>query len=167
MSHAEEISLFTVGHSSRSADELVELLRTHAIANVVDVRSAPYSKYVPHFSKEPLRNTLAAAGLGYAFMGRALGGRPDGREFYDADGHVDYARRMQAPDFLAGIEALLRLVRSGPTVVMCAEENPNRCHRRRLITPVVMGHGVEVLHIRRDGTLQDEAALADAQLALF
>jgi uncharacterized protein (DUF488 family) len=103
------------------------------------------------------------------FLGRDLGGRPDGAEFYTADGKVDYARRAQAADFQAGIARLLGFARSRPTAILCAEEDPSRCHRRLLVTPAPVERGIAVEHIRGDGHLEAEGAGEEGapQLRLF
>jgi uncharacterized protein (DUF488 family) len=74
---------------------------------------------------------------------------------------------MRAADFQEGIEELVRIARERTTVILCAEEDPARCHRRLLITPVVQSRGWRVLHIRGDGRLQEEEAFPTPQLPLF
>jgi len=82
---------------------------------------------------------------------------------------VDYARRAQAADFQAGIERIIELARRGPTAILCAEEDPGRCHRRLLVTPVLIERGIAVEHIRGDGRLEAEGTAEDGapQLRLF
>lgn len=162
-------TIFTIGHSNHALERLLGLLRRHSICTLVDVRSSPYSKFNPQFRKEPLARSLRAAGVEYVFLGDAVGGMPAGDEFYDGHGHVDYARRAQAPDFQAGVERLMGLAGTQPTTLLCAEENPARCHRHLLIAPALEAQGVLVTHIRGDGRLQTEQDLRDAspQLSLF
>jgi uncharacterized protein (DUF488 family) len=157
-------AILSIGHSNHAIERFVALLREHGVAAVADVRSRPYSRWVPHFNKAALSSALAAAGIRYLFLGRELGGRPEGDEYYDDDGRVDYARRARAPDFAAGIERLLHVARQGSTAILCAEEDPRRCHRRLLVTPALLAHGAEVIHLRGDGRAEPEEAL---QLALF
>ncbi len=162
-------TIFTIGHSNHPAEHFVDLLRQHGIATLADVRSLPYSRWAPQFRKEALAHSLGDAGIEYVFLGRELGGRPDGAEFYTADGKVDYARRALAADFQAGIAQLLELAGSRPTAFMCAEENPGRCHRRLLVTPTLVERDIAVVHIRGDGRLEAEGAASDGtpQLRLF
>ena len=111
---------------------------------------------------------LRARGIDYVFLGRELGGRPEGAQFYAADGQLDCARRAQATDFIAGIERLIALARERSTVILCAEEDPSHCHRRRLVTPALQRAGISVIHIRGDGRLEpDDSAASPAQLGLF
>ena len=161
-------TVYTLGHSRHQAERFAELLHSHAIERLADVRSHPSSKWSPQFAKAALSAQLRARGIDYVFLGRELGGRPDGAQFYTADGHVDYVRRAQAADFLAGIERLIELARERRTVILCAEEDPSHCHRRRLVTPALQRAGISVVHVRGDGRLEpDTGAAGPAQLGLF
>ena len=161
--------IHTIGHSSHAVDLFVDLLRQHQITGLVDVRSRPYSRHAPQFQREPLARFAVAAGLEYVYLGRELGGRPTGAEYYGPDGQVDYARRAQALEFQLGIDQLVELAGQRAVAIMCAEEDPLRCHRRRLVTPVLEQRGMSVLHIRGDGRLQSEDELREpeSQLRLF
>src|SRR5215469_10403560 len=99
---------YTIGHSSHSAELFLALLANHAIQVVVDVRSAPYSRYAPQFDREILQRALGQGGFRYLFLGRELGGRPANQDYYDADGHVLYSRITSDPRFVEGIERLER-----------------------------------------------------------
>ena len=147
----------------------MELLRGHEIALLVDVRSHPVSKWAPQFGRAARARMLARHGIGYEFLGRQLGGRPEGTEFYGPDGAVDYGRRAEAPDFKAGIERLVDLAVERKTAILCAEEDPGRCHRRLLVTPALRQKRVTVGHIRGGGRLEAEDPEADRspQLPLF
>ena len=89
-------------------------------------------------------------------MGEELGGRPDGDEFYDADNHVLYKRVAESPLFLKGIQCLIDIGAASRTVIMCSEEDPTICHRHLLIGHVLTEQGVDLVHIRGDGHLQNE-----------
>lgn len=155
--------LYSIGHSNHPLDAFLDLLRTHGIEVLVDVRSAPYSRYVPHFNPANLKTALKEAGFQYIYMGKELGGRPDGAEFYDADGHVRYDRLAESPLFLAGLDRLISGAERYRVAMMCSEENPTDCHRRLLITRVLAGRGLPVQHIRGDGRIETEAELAEAE----
>lgn len=152
-------TIYTVGHSNHAAEHLVGLLLQHGITVLADVRSRPYSRWAPHFQKAALSRSLEAAGIEYVFLGQELGGRPDGGEFYGADGKVDYARRAQAADFQAGIEQLIGLARNRSAAILCAEEDPARCHRRLLVAPALRRKDIAVVHIRGDGRVQPDEEL--------
>src|SRR5438105_15685627 len=82
--------LYTIGHSNHPLDTFIGLLQAHAIQVLVDVRSQPYSRYTPHFESRQLRAAVTSHGIAYLYLGRELGGRPEGAAFYDADSHVRY-----------------------------------------------------------------------------
>jgi hypothetical protein len=94
------------------------------------------------------------------FMGKELGGRPDGDEFYDGEGHVLYNRVAKAAFFLDGIKRLKEGCRTYRIAMMCSEEDPAVCHRHLLISRVLAEQGVNVAHIRGDGHVQTEEELA-------
>lgn len=161
-------TVYTLGHSRHPAERFAELMGGHQLERLADVRSHPSSKWSPQFAKAPLSAQLRASGIDYVFLGRELGGRPDGAQFYTPDGQLDVVRRARAADFLAGIERLIELARERRTVILCAEEDPSHCHRRRLVTPALQRAGVTVLHIRGDGRLEPDAgASSPTQLGLF
>jgi uncharacterized protein (DUF488 family) len=152
--------LFTIGHSNVALDDFMGLLRQHGIQAVADVRTVPRSRYVPHFNAGQLRDALARHDLSYLPCGRELGGRPEGAEFYDAQGHVRYDRLAESPAFREGIDRVLAGAQTQRIALLCSEEDPARCHRHLLIGRVLGNRGVTVSHIRRDGGIETEADLA-------
>jgi uncharacterized protein (DUF488 family) len=163
----------TIGHSNHPIDRFLQLVKDHQVEVIVDTRSQPYSKYSPQYDQESLRNALTAAGVKYVYMGRELGGRPNGAEFYDEEGHVLYGRVAESPLFLEGLERLEKGLQAHRMALLCSEENPAGCHRRLLVGRVLGRRGTAIDHIRGDGRLQSEAELIreetgdDAQLSLF
>ncbi len=152
---------FSVGHSNHALEAFIALLKRHEIQMLVDIRSYPYSRYVTHFDREALNENLKPAGVAYLYLGKELGGRPDGAEFYDADGHVLYYRLAEAPLFLDGIQRLEAGSRRCRVAIMCSEENPAVCHRHLLVARVMARRGAVIEHIRGDGVLVPNAALLE------
>lgn len=148
-------TVYTIGHSNQSIDEFTGLLNQHGITQLVDVRSAPYSRYVAHFNRETLAEALAAAGIHYVYGGMALGGRPDRPSLFKPDGKPDYAAMAQTAEYNAGIDELLELAGEQATAIMCAEADFRRCHRHWLIEPTLLERGACVLHIEPNGNLTD------------
>lgn len=168
-------TLFTVGHSNHPPERLLELLSQHQIKILVDVRSAPYSRYVPHFNKREIQHWLPEGGVEYRYAGEYLGGRPQDESVYKGDvpddgelrreeylKQVDYLKLMQTPHYQKGLFHLLALVtESGLKVaLMCAEADPRHCHRHHLITRSLIDPAnrvtdmdVEVAHILSNGEL--------------
>jgi uncharacterized protein (DUF488 family) len=169
------LSFFTVGHSSHPAEHFLALLAQHRIAVVVDTRSSPYSRYTPHFDRESLKPLLASASIRYLFLGDVVGGRPREESCYDSDGRVLYSRVAELPSFREAIERLERGACDHRIALLCAEEDPAHCHRRLLVSRVLIERGATIQHIRGDGALQtdDEITarsgkpLAGQQPALF
>lgn len=159
--------LYTLGHSRHSIARFIELLQAHAVACVADARGRPFSRFNPQFNRERLRAALADAGIGYAWLGDRLAGKPVPPQFQRPDGAVDWAGLAQSGPFLDGIAELATLARAAPTAMICAEENPRHCHRRFLLTPPMETAGFRVLHIRGDGRLEAESELRTESAPLF
>lgn len=143
-------TLYTVGHSTRSLEEFVALLRENGVRRLADVRRYPGSKRYPHFGRETLGAALAEAGIEYRHM-PALGGRrpprPDSaNKAWRNDGFRGYADYMETEEFREAAAELLRVAEEAPTAVMCAEAVWWRCHRG-LIADYAKSLGVEVIHI--------------------
>ena len=160
-------TVFTVGHSNHTVTTLVHLLRAHRIATVVDVRSRPYSRYCPQFCKDAIASSLRSENFRYLFAGGTLGGLLEDPRYLGDDGKPDYSLRARAPDFRDGISKVVALASDKPPALMCAEEDPTHCHRRRLITPPLQRHGVEVFHIRSTGIAQPESEWQPRQIRLL
>ena len=136
----------TVGHSTRSIDEFIGLLRAHAVSRVVDVRTIPRSRHNPQFNRDGLSDSLKAAGLGYVHLPE-LGGlrhaKPDsinaGWRNASFRGYADY---MQTPEFAQSLEELIQLAKER-IAIMCAEAVPWRCHRS-LIVDALLVRGIRV-----------------------
>ncbi len=162
-------TIYTIGHSNHNEEKFLDLLSQHGIEVLVDVRSQPFSRYNPQFNDSNLVSALKAAGIRYLFMGDQLGGRPQGEEFLDESGRALYHRMAESSDFLVGIERLERGIEEHRVAIMCSEENPAICHRHLLVTRVISGRGVDVLHIRGDGRLdtEDQVAPQEKQGVLF
>jgi len=151
--------IYTIGHSNHELDVFLALLHEHAIQLLVDVRSSPYSRYVPHANRESLGRALEAAGIAYRWEGERLGGKPEGDV-------MDYDKMVASPAFQQGIADLCSLAGEQRTAIMCSEGDHHKCHRHKLITPALLDREIHVLHIQPDGTLVDENE-EPKQLSLF
>lgn len=161
-------SVLTIGHSKHPIDRFLGLLRQHGALSLVDARSHPFSRFSPQFTRKPLEQAVKGAGVRYVYLGDALGGRPSQPECYDEHGKLDYARVERLDVYQRGIDELLDEAARLRTCVLCAEEDPSRCHRRLLIARTLVQRGVEVLHIRGSGAIEPETELgAPRQLELL
>lgn len=150
-------TVFTIGHSNHAADAFVALLRRHGVALVIDVRSAPYSRYLPHFNKELLAEALRKAGIRYAFRGKELGGQPSDRAYYDDEGRVLYREVSRTPAYGEAIEFVADSSGERQVALMCSEKEPLDCHRTLMISQTLAERGLAVAHIHADGSLENHA----------
>ncbi|EMQ99880.1 DUF488 domain-containing protein [Paeniglutamicibacter gangotriensis] len=144
-------TIFTIGHSTREFAEVLEMLRSHQVTELVDVRSYPSSRKFPQWNQAAIEEALPAE-IGYRWI-RQLGGRrhtPAGTPTPNGGWRVkafrDYADYMATGEFDSGLAELLDLVRNGVPAIMCSEAVPWRCHRR-LITDALLNAGAEVFDI--------------------
>ena len=156
---SERLTIYTIGHSNHELEAFLAILQMHGIECVVDVRSSPYSRYVPHANRGTLSRALQAGGITYRWLGDRLGGMSDGVV-------ADYDLLRSSKAFQQGIVQLLALASTCRTSIMCSEGDHRSCHRHKLITPALLDQGVHMLHIQSDGSLTDEDA-EPRQLALF
>lgn len=143
-------SVLTIGHSTRTWKEFLELLRAHRVKRVIDVRSVPRSRHNPQFNGATLSKKLRAARIGYVHL-RKLGGLRHARRDSPNMGWRNasfrgYADYMQTNDFDAGLQRLIELARDKRSAIMCAEAVPWRCHRS-LIADALTVRGFEVDNI--------------------
>jgi len=162
-----DFSLWTIGHSTRSIDEFLELLGVFRIGSLVDVRSFPGSRRYPHFNREILSGSLTAAGVEYIHMPE-LGGRrkakPDSLNMsWRNESFRGYADYMETEAFQEGIERLMKLARERRTAVMCSEAVWWRCHRS-LISDYLKADGVKVLHILGGAKSEEHPFTSAAQI---
>ena len=148
--------ILTIGHSNHPIDLFLKLLKQHKVEVVVDTRSQPSSKYSPQYDGRTLKKVLIQYGIRYLYLGKELGGRPAGKEFYDSEGHVLYSLVAKTPLFVQGIERLEKGIQHRRVVLLCSEESPAGCHRRLLVGRVLLQRGTRVDHIRGDGRLETE-----------
>ena len=153
--------VFTIGHSIHSLEKLISLLNANRVEVLVDIRSQPFSHKVPHFNKDNLEKEIKNSGLKYLFLGKELGGRPTGKEFYDAEGFVLYSSIAESNDFKHGIERVMKGIKDFRVALMCSEENPLNCHRSLLVGRVLSYRKVTVFHIRGDGSVQADDEISN------
>ena len=137
--------VLTIGHSTRTLEEFIGLLRAHAVTRVVDVRTVPRSRHNPQFNQDSLPDSLKKAGLGYVHMPGLGGLRYAKRDSINVGwrnpsfrGYADY---MLTPEFERGLEELIHLAKQEQIAIMCAEAVPWRCHRS-LIGDALTVHGI-------------------------
>jgi uncharacterized protein (DUF488 family) len=165
--------LYTIGHSTRTLDELVSAMKAHAIETLVDIRAFPMSRRLPYFNRESLENSLPHHGIRYIWM-KALGGyrkstRKDSPHTALRNASFrNYADYTLTPEFEQAAAELLEIASTSRTAYMCAERVYFRCHRM-IVSDWLLAHGHEVLHIDdqaqpKPHKLFNEARVIDGQL---
>ena len=160
-------TIYTIGHSTRTAEELLDLLGEHGVRLLVDVRRYPGSRRHPQFGRDALEAALAGRGIDYLHE-PDLGGRraalPDSpNKAWRVEAFRGYADHMGTPVFERALERLIALGAERPAAILCAEAVPWRCHRR-LIADALTARGVEVRHILAPGKSELHALHPDARV---
>ena len=157
--------LFTIGHSNHPIEAFIRLLQGHGVTAVGDVRSHPYSRYAPQYSRDPLKVALAQKGIAYVFLGKELGARSKDPGCYK-EGKVQYDRLARQPQFAEGISRVTEGMKQYCIALMCAEKDPLECHRTLLVARKLHEAGVEIAHIHVDGSLEEHRTLESRLLEL-
>lgn len=167
----EKIKLFTIGHSSRTFDDFLSLLRESEISVLVDIRRFPGSRKFPHFNRQSLEATLPASGIEYLWL-EDLGGRRSGPNIAESlnpglksSGFRHYADYMQTEQFHSAGNRLLSVAAAKSAAIMCAEKLFWKCHRR-LLSDYLVAQGVHVEHIIDSARLQSHPLTAGTVITL-
>jgi len=160
--------LYTIGHSTRSIDELIAALRAHQIQTLVDIRAFPMSRRLPQFNRESLEKSLPEAGIRYLWM-KALGGYR--KKTLEESPNIalrnqsfrNYADYMLTAEFERAMAELVTLAEGSRTTYMCAERVYFRCHRM-LVSDWLVAHGHEVFHIDDAGPVKEHRMTAEARM---
>jgi uncharacterized protein (DUF488 family) len=161
-------TIYTIGHSTRALQELIEALQAHGVRTLVDIRSFPLSRRLPHFNRESLEKELPRAGIEYVWM-KELGGyrkkiRDDSpNTALRSASFRNYADHMLTEEFERAASELARRAEKQPTAYMCAERLYFRCHRM-MVSDYLAAHGHTVLHILDSGPLKEHKLTAEARL---
>jgi uncharacterized protein (DUF488 family) len=145
--------IFTVGHSTHSLEVFASLLRLHGIEAIADVRSSPYSKRLPQFSREQLFESLCAIKVRYVYLGELLGARRSEASCFVGD-QANYSKISQLPNFIDGLDRLEAGARKMRIALMCAEKDPLTCHRTILVSRHLQLRGLDIFHVLDNGELE-------------
>src|SRR5579859_1358210 len=172
--------IYTIGYGNRSIENFIKLLNAYNIKYLVDIRSQPYSRYSPAFSKDALELRLKQHQIRYIYMGDTLGGRPKDSSCYMDDGRVDYTILREKDFYQRGINRLhTAWEQQLPVALMCSEMKPEECHRGKLVGNTLVEQGLAVSHIDEAGDIKTQDEInqffadsqtneqANGQLSLF
>ena len=158
--------IYTVGHSNHSLAGFLALLSQHDVTAVADVRSAPYSRFCPHFNRDRLAAALTDSGIRYSYLGSELGGRSDNPSCYE-DGQVQYELVARTATFREGLARVVGGATSYRIALMCSEKEPLDCHRTLLVARALVAEGNDMVHILGNGELETHERTMDRLLAHF
>jgi uncharacterized protein (DUF488 family) len=165
-------TIFTIGHSTRPIEAFIDTLKAYNIRTLVDIRTVPRSRHNPQFSQEPLAEAVDSADIVYRYM-KDLGGRRHAKKDSPNTGWRNlsfrgYADYMQSASFRVAIDELAALGAESPSVIMCAEALPWRCHRSLVGDALVVRHipVVDILSVQKSSphTLTDFAQVTGTQI---
>ncbi len=147
---AKKLEVFTIGHSTRPIEDFIELLKAHGVKRVIDIRTIPRSRHNPQFDRESLAQSLRAAGIGYTHIKKLGGLRHPKKDSINLgwrnSGFRGFADYMQTREFEAALERAIKLAKTKPSALMCAEAVPWRCHRS-LVADALAVRKIPVKHI--------------------
>jgi uncharacterized protein (DUF488 family) len=153
-------TLFTIGYSGRTIDDLVALLEQHKITALCDVRSMPYSSRNPDFNREAFKNVLKSHHIEYVFLGEELGARPKKDSSCYVDGKAIYQKIADTTLFKNGLERIkIGMQKNFVLALMCAEKDPTTCHRSILICRNLRAQNIDIRHIIDHETTETQADL--------
>jgi uncharacterized protein (DUF488 family) len=160
-------TVFTIGHSTRSAEEFIELLKEHGVGLLIDVRRFPMSRRYPHFNKDELAAALSNSQIDYLHE-EVLGGRraPNENSRNTAWRNAQfrgYADHMDTPEYRLAVDRIAERAKTNTQAVMCAEAVPWRCHRN-LLADALVARGIEVKHILQPGKANAHVLNKDAHV---
>jgi uncharacterized protein (DUF488 family) len=161
---ADMMKLFTIGHSNHTIESFISLLHKFEITALADVRSHPYSRYLPHFNQRELKANLKSNGIDYVFLGKELGARPDNLSCY-VQGKAVYEKIAATEAFKAGIQRVLKGAETYKIALMCAEQDPLTCHRSILVCQHLRHFDLKINHILKNGELESHQDLEERMLA--
>lgn len=149
------ITIYTIGHSNHHIEKFIELLEMHEIDILIDIRSAPSSKYAKQYNQKALMVSLKDASIEYKYMGKSLGGRPKDSSVLSSNGMIIRENIENTDWYQRGIKELIETSTKHKRIAfMCSEEDPTHCHRGFIVSNTLIEKGIQILHIRANGDTQ-------------
>ena len=160
--------IYTIGHSNYDSDYFIGLLLKFKINTVVDVRSVPFSRYVPHFNKDNIKRLLNSYGIHHIYMGAELGIIKNNNSLLSEEKYLDFRKVKEMDFFINGIRRIRDGFSKGYTIViMCTEKDPIDCHRSILIGRELHEENYNIAHILTDGSIESHADLEARLLDMY
>lgn len=157
--------VLTIGHSNHPYAKFRDLLQSAGATAIIDIRSAPYSRWLPHFNTRRLQDQLPRDGIEYHYLGRELGGRPTDPRLYRT-GRADYERMAATAEFRQGLERVAALAQLQTPALLCSERDPLDCHRCLLVGRALRERGLSVSHVLAEGRMVAQQGIEEHLLEL-
>ena len=151
--------LYTIGHSTYPTDHFIELLTRYEVDHVLDVRSTPYSRYVPQYNADVIKMALKKNHIEYHPMGKFFGARQNYRSDWYPQGYLDFALFRQSDVFRCGMGNVIKGLKDYNIALMCTEKDPIDCHRAIMVARGFELEGINVKHILHDSGCITQATL--------
>lgn len=158
--------ILSIGHSTLNYETFVRRLKSADVTAIADVRSSPFSRHLPHFNQDALKDALAQDGIAYVFLGQELGGRPQGEKYY-TDGIADYEKMATASSFKEGVCRVKEGSQKYNIAMMCSEHNPLDCHRCLLVGRALIEQDLDVNHILSNGDIVGHGKIEKRLLSML
>lgn len=160
--------LLSIGHSQHPVEYFIDLLKSHNVNYLLDVRSTPYSQFAANYNRENIKDMLQKNGIGYAYMGDYFGARPTDYLLYSPSGYLDFEKVANSEKFKKGFNNVERGVNQGYRIAfMCTEKDPIECHRTILVTREFYKAGYLIEHIMPDNTIQTQDVINKRLLDMY
>lgn len=160
--------LYTIGHSSHKIEYFIYLLKKHGVNCVVDVRSMPYSKYMPQYNREDLKKSLTSNDIYYIFMGNEFGARREDKSLYTNDGYLDFDKVSKTSLFGDGVERIKNGIKNKFSIAfMCTEKDPIDCHRNILVAREFYKMKYSIYNILENGEIQTQEDIEKRLLDIY
>ena len=163
-----EKTLLSIGHSQHQVDYFINLLKSHDVNYILDVRSTPYSQFAASYNRESIRPVLQSNGIEYAFMGNYFGARPTDSSLYSTKDIWIFEKVANSSRFKKGFDNVEKGVKQGFRIAfMCTEKDPIECHRAILVTNAFYKAGYSIEHIMPDNTIQTQQDINERLLDMY
>ncbi|MDD3436717.1 MAG: DUF488 domain-containing protein [Candidatus Gastranaerophilales bacterium] len=161
-------SVFTIGYAAFNIDDFIDVLKSHKISHLIDVRSNPMSEYFQDYNSFNLEPKLKQHNIIYENLALEFGARQENNEFFSKSGFIDFEKFTQSEQFKNGLAKIEDGLKQDINfVLMCAEKDPINCHRSIMIAHAMQKNGIQVLHIMYDGQLQPQNEIDKKLLELY
>lgn len=164
----EDSKVYSIGYSSFNQDEFIEVLKSHQIDCLIDVRSNPFSQYHVDYNKNTISDTLNKNGILYRNYKTEFGARQDDKSFYCKEGYLDFERFIASPQFHEGISKIKAGIDLGYRFcLMCAETDPINCHRSIMVGRGLLQSGIIVSHILKSRSSESQHDIEQRMLDIY